>query len=404
MTFMLLGNGYDLHHKFPTRYIDFLQTVHFLMEQESAAFNTVGAVFGHEELQNRNDFIKEAYLLHSETYNQTPLEPKTLTEMIELAKSNMWFNYLFSAINMDIGWIDFEEQIAIVLETFANFFSGEEKILFNGSNFIFNLVEFPENNQGRFIVQKFDFFFARDNSFFAAMPGSNMQIVDKKYILEEPIGSKHFRLNVEKIVNALYNSLVDLSNILRIYLKCFIDMPSKFMRKNGIRVRCASYPDANHIFTFNYTNTFEILNGSTNAIEHIHGNVDNDIILGVNPNENDELYNIDTTFIQFKKYCQRIFFRTDVSYLRKIKALQITNRCDNGNSLYVVGHSLDITDKDVIMQLFDMANRILILFHSPPAVKGYIKNLVEIYGKEEFDRLRARKDLQFMPLAEMDWS
>ena len=35
MTFMLLGNGYDLHHKFPTRYIDFLQTVHFLMEQES---------------------------------------------------------------------------------------------------------------------------------------------------------------------------------------------------------------------------------------------------------------------------------------------------------------------------------------------------------------------------------
>ena len=176
------------------------------------------------------------------------------------------------------------------------------------------------------------------------------------------------------------------------------------MQQRAIKSSCASYPTNGHVFTFNYTNTFEYLYSASGTVEHIHGNVNSDIVLGVNPDEKDELYEMDTTFLQFKKYFQRIFLGTDVKYINRIQNLLTTKKYDNGYTLYVIGHSLDVTDKDIITELFELANRIIILYHSKSAVKGYIKNLVEIYGKEGFDRIRLSKNLNFLPQAELDWS
>ena len=57
MNVYLLGNGFDLHHKFPTRYIDFLHTVQFLSENCEQEFSMVGDVFGNESLKSKNGFI-----------------------------------------------------------------------------------------------------------------------------------------------------------------------------------------------------------------------------------------------------------------------------------------------------------------------------------------------------------
>lgn len=54
MNVYLLGNGFDLHHKFPTRYIDFLHTVQFLSENSEQEFSMVGDVFGNEPLKSKN--------------------------------------------------------------------------------------------------------------------------------------------------------------------------------------------------------------------------------------------------------------------------------------------------------------------------------------------------------------
>ena len=190
--------------------------------------------------------------------------------------------------------------------------------------------------------------------------------------------------------------------MLQLYLKNFVDEPASLIEKQNIRHRCASYPMPNHVFTFNYSNTFELLYGIA-SVEHVHGNVDKDIVLGINPDERDELMQLDTTFIQFKKYFQRVFFKTDDSYLNKIQALNQTRKYDNGYSLYVIGHSLDITDQDIIIDLFDLSNRIFILYHSSNAVKTYIKNLVSIFGKRGFDDLRRNKNLTFLKQADMEW-
>ena len=71
-----------------------------------------------------------------------------------------------------------------------------------------------------------------------------------------------------------------------------------------------TYPEMNKVFSFNYTNTIETLYASEEKVYHIHGNINDNIVLGVNPDKHDEIENIDTLFIQFKKYFQRVFYKT----------------------------------------------------------------------------------------------
>ena len=66
--------------------------------------------------------------------------------------------------------------------------------------------------------------------------------------------------------------------------------------------------------------------------------------------------------------------------------------------MLVIGHSLDITDKDILMELFDISHRITIKYHKKEVVASYIENLVTMYGKEGFDRLRTKKHLRFEQL------
>ena len=128
---------------------------------------------------------------------------------------------------------------------------------------------------------------------------------------------------------------------------------------------------------------------------HIHGKVDDRIVLGVNPNEDDEVDTADTMFIEFKKYLQRITLGTDTEY--RLVADELNDGA-NDLLLTVMGHSLDITDEDIIRELFDYASEISIIYHSPNALKDYIAKLVALYGKDELDVMRREKKLCFISI------
>lgn len=403
MNILLLGNGFDLNHKFPTRYIDFLQTIHYLIQNKGTVFSTVGDVFSSEALQKCDEFIKDAYSVHSEIYSNITLNQEEIKTVITLAENNLWFKYLYGSINKDIGWIDLEKEIIKVIDAFYSFLNpdtDESVFRFGNGKVMFDLVEHPDNEQAKFIIEKFDFFFESEKSSLSRM---KLRFISSDYYLADPPGSQYYVLNSEKISSKLYDSLRELADILAMYLKIFVDAPSNKIKEYKITSSCPSYPLDGHVITFNYTHTYEHLYSASAPIVHIHGDTNTNIILGVNPDEKDELYEMDTTFLQFKKYFQRVFFGSDVNYIKRIKALQTTKKFDNGYTLFVIGHSLDTTDKDIIMQLFELSNRIFILYHSQGAVNGYIRNLVEIYGKEAFDEIRVTKDLQFVPQAEVEW-
>lgn len=398
MNFFLVGNGFDLHHKFPTGYLNFLNTVKFLTEKYDESFTTVGKVFGNQELQEKDIFIKECYEKHCGVYNSTVLPKDKIKAMITRVEHNMWFKYLCNSVTKDIKWIDFEKEIIRVLDAFAEFFDYDDSFVLIDDRITFNFSEIPERAEYRHILSQFNFFFEKSKNNWVG--NVNMMCVKPQYATENVVGSNTYHIAIDDIASFLYISLQEFSTVLRDYLLLFVDGPAKEFVKLNIVPRFEGIPTASHIYSFNYTNTFEILHNST--VDHIHGNTNTDIVLGINPNQSDNIGSIDTTFLQFKKYFQRVFFKSDMGFLRNIKHFRQIQSIKN-TTLYVIGHSLDATDEDIIKQIFESVGSIIILYHSQMSVKNQIKNLVEIYGKEGLDKLRAEQHLQFLPQGEIQW-
>ncbi len=74
--------------------------------------------------------------------------------------------------------------------------------------------------------------------------------------------------------------------------------------------------------------------------------------------------------------------------------------------LYVIGHSLDETDKDIITEVFEIADEITVYYYdnnnSNHDLKKLVTNLINIYAKAGFDKLRNEKGLRFLPISSLN--
>lgn len=378
---LLLGNGFDLYYKLPTQYIDFLHVVNYLLSNRNANFETVGEVFSQKSLQESDSFIATCYNAHQQTFDATPLDKNDISEIIKLTEKNLWFSYLSKVFNKDVGWIDFEKEISFVLKCFENVFEKSIIVLFKN-----------DERYVKYVIEFFGFYIDKGASEKVVRLGTYK--VNADYCIEKPIGSGNYIINTEKVIDKLYKELSDLSKALKLYLKCFVEKSFELLKNDGTCERIEFLSHIEKTITFNYTNTYEKLYYNNNAF-HIHGNVNDEIVLGVNPDESDSLEKINTTFVRFKKYFQRTFFETDTDYLRWM------NECVDTRTpyrLFAMGHSLDITDKDVIAELFQNSKEIFILYHNLEAKKSYIVNLVKLFGKDGFDELKKDKKLTFISL------
>lgn len=122
MNILLLGNGFDLYYKLPTSYRNFLLTLDFLINTDVNNINNISDVFGNPKLNEHDDFIKKSYDEYKEVYDEIELDKEKLQEMIYKTKNNVWFSYLITVFNKDVGWIDFEKEVAYVIECFKSFF------------------------------------------------------------------------------------------------------------------------------------------------------------------------------------------------------------------------------------------------------------------------------------------
>ena len=394
MKILLLGNGFDLYHKFPTRYDNFLHTVDFLQQCfDEEKTRTIGDVFGDVRLKETDSFIPTCYEAYKDVYDIMEIDTLKVKRLLSFAQHNMWFNYFLLSYNKELGWIDFEKEITKVLHAFNNFFLKCDK----GSVFIA-----PDDAIDKYIINCFDFFYGEkpivtDNP--GLYPTIKRTLIFDKYILEQPFGSKIFIIDKNKIINELYKALLELAEMLKLYLDVFVNTPIEKLLENGFISQTPIFDNMDRVITFNYTNTYEKIY-TTQKIHHIHGNLIDRIIIGVNPDASDEpnidKY-VDTAFLQFKKYYQRVLNGSDLGYLKLIKRLNEnkTSLMHQLTELYVAGHSLNVTDKDIIKEVFSLVDKIMIVCHSTTAIADSINNLVGIYGKSNFDELRARTDLEF---------
>lgn len=108
------------------------------------------------------------------------------------------------------------------------------------------------------------------------------------------------------------------------------------------------------------------------------------MVLGIDEYLDESRKNKKTEFIQFKKYYQRIHKRTDCEYVYwfdKNKSVEKSKKYDN--EVYIFGHSLDITDRDILTTIFSCPNMRVTIFYYDDVIYGnQIANLVALLGQD----------------------
>ena len=377
MNVLMLGNGFDINYKLLTKYINFLNVVSYIScnyADTMSDVKTVGDILGAKKLHELDPDIARSYIEYEVAYDSIPLKASIVEKFVQLAENNYFFTYLLDSFNKDVGWIDFEKEIASIIDAFDGFLKDEK----------------PWHNPKKNPLPPISYHIIDHFSFFHQCNDGIMRVINQEFQIEYPKGSMNWITNKEKIIGMLEAQMLELADGLRLYLQFFVENVVCELCRLKYLKKLTPLTGANQVVTFNYTNTYEQVY-TYDKIYHIHGNVKERIILGVNPDETDELNAIDISFLRLKKYFQRVINHSDDAYLEWItKEKSIV-------SLVVMGHSLDVTDKDVIIQMFNAAKDITVLYYDERAEASLVANLIKIYGKEMFDDLRIKKRLRFLP-------
>ena len=111
------------------------------------------------------------------------------------------------------------------------------------------------------------------------------------------------------------------------------------------------------------------------------------LVLGIDEYLDEDEKNINVEFIQFKKFFQRIYKGTGCLYKDWIKEYDIENSLVDELNLYFIGHSLDVTDKDILNELIlHKSANATIYYHNQEALSRMITNLVKVIGEDEIIR------------------
>lgn len=382
----LIGNGFDLHHKLPTKYLDFMCVAEYLTSNTLQSPLKVGDIFSKCE---KNANIQECYNAHKEQFDAVEVPFEKATEITRLLQENMWFDYFSKTLDVDAGWIDFEKEISTVISVLDdNIDQGE------------STVYLPKHELlPAFILSNFKFFIDIDEEA-KIYPGDDFDIKDE-YLKEYPHNSKIFIANKNKIFDDLYKELLDFKKALTLYLECFIENAFALIRDDSCTKtqKIDLLNMSNNAVSFNYTNTLEKFYFNKSAY-HIHGTVkDDSIVLGVNPNEADKSGTDNTSQIKFKKYYQREVFRTVVEY---IKWYRETIGTSTEYRVITIGHSLDETDKDILSDMFLNAKEIYITYYNESCKDDYLRNIIKIFGEDGLNKFQKEQGLEFIPLSNIE--
>ncbi|MCD8327360.1 MAG: bacteriophage abortive infection AbiH family protein [Lachnospiraceae bacterium] len=352
MDILVIGNGFDLAHGLKTDYgsfLKFLKVVSDCMDGVKA-----DGFFEFDQLSSEYDFCYE-YCMGMLTNE----DKKEIREIFcQTATRNIWVKHFQSVYEEreqkgKTGWIDFESEISFIIQILDKIKqSVNEQTISHGdsievdpglSNYINNFLWGTEESH------------------------TTMFSVDK----------------IDEIEDSLVSDLNDLTRCLEIYLADFIEKQDLPTRLPDIQ---ELYPQ--RVLSFNYTNTCEehyFPVGKDIKYDYIHGKADVNhtvencnIVLGIDEYLKEEEKQR-TDFIRFKKYYQRIYKKTGCAYRDWLEEMK---KC-NENNLYIFGHSLDVTDADVLGSLILAPNTVTTIFYySQKAFSQQIVNLVKIIGQD----------------------
>ena len=383
----LLGNGFDLHHKLPTKYFDFICVAKYLTSNSLSDPINVGTIFSKcKESKN----IAECYELHRQAFDSINVDFSKAVRITQLLNDNLWFDYFIKTLNIDLGWIDFEKEISTVIQCLDMIISENDVT-----------VHIPSNDLiAAFVLSNFRYFL--DVSHKDSIYAGNRYDIKDAFLKERIHNSRVYGANKMAIFEELYSQLQDFNEALNIYLCCFVENALDIIRDDDYTRKCTInlLNLADSCVTFNYTSTLEKM-FSDKKVFHIHGmaKLDN-LVLGVNPNESDDINTDNTSLIKFKKYYQREVKGTDKEYVNWYRE---TINQEKEFRVIVIGHSLDETDKDILTDMFQHAKEIYVTYYNEKCRDDYINNIIRIFGNSGFDSFKKKKGMLFISLLNIDY-
>lgn len=360
---LIIGNGFDLYHKLPTRYTDFLFLVrnweefYALYTEQLIKSPKMKSEAAHEQFSvSVNEYGKlTEEALEDFANHAICLDNESMSILGDIISRNAWIKYFIETGYSSEGWIDFEAEIEKLLVLVEEFCTHE---IYKCGGKIMSQVINPTMYKAIKCVMK--------NS--KVMP-LNVGLYSKSDIEKIVYGDVKIQLLAE-----LKIELNDLIRALTIYMREFV---------GNIKVSCFSQQIKKlkniNLLNFNYTYTYKNIYGEVNSNHQVHGSLANsDIVLGVSDSAFDNL-----DYVYFQKYFQRIQKRTGAYYKTWIPK-ESTALEDTPIKVYIMGHSLGMTDKEILKDFFfgRYVSEIIIFYHSQHAYEQLVISLIDMFGKD----------------------
>ena len=404
MKVLLLGNGFDLYHYLPTTYYCFLTITEYLVRGDTSKKtrnpiiiedNPLGRIMA--EVGNNCSMLQESYIRYKKEYDSLILEAKEQSSLIKKCENNPWWKFMVEKCKNDDNWIDVEKNIRFVIEVFDSFLNADDR--WNPYNGRLTFKRKANRVAEKVVLDFFDFF--EEDIFDGDYLGgsSNRKNVKEEYTVKDRFENVK-RIDKSKVVETLFELLKQFAQILEFYLSHFVQKVIEKRLFEGLLEESNRFFNSfQTVISFNYTTTYED-QYKADSVVHLHGKIGDGVILGINPDSDDEKGS-DAQYIQFKKYYQRWICDTFDSFRNTIELMEVDKSRGLADDVYVLGHSLDITDEDIIRDVFSLAGSICIYYHRPEMKGQYIRNLIRIFGKKEFDELSNKQRLTFCSIEEI---
>lgn len=396
MNILVIGNGFDLAHDLPTTYQDFLKFVEVMKQVLSG--ETEASRIDWKDIDYRiEEQIRNILLLGSD---EIILQKRKWEKLIA---DNSWIEY-FLQCQSYIGenWIDFESEISKVIQEFDN---NLENVDLNSNAYREKL---PNDFLRDFFVRNMEalhdsiqLMFAKEIEeknikFSVSEYSERLKKYEELYTIEESQ-----EIEYKEIIRRLEVDLNKLILALEIYIANYVDkliVEQKSPDIIQLLEEVEEYERLDTFISFNYSHTLNRVYGveikqtdNGGNFDFIHGEArtdasGNNMILGIDEYIKGKKKNKNLLFLAYKKYYQRIYKETGnqskcwadtikkdyTSYKKKIKEAKTrslyhdsasnplvsigyvrvpNDAIYNIHNLYIFGHSLDITDKDILKSL-----------------------------------------------------
>lgn len=377
---LIIGNGFDLYHRLPTSYTNFMDFVKKWPEYYRKYYTSKKMKNMKRQLSkgpfeipldNNGNIINatmEGFASRGYIYDE-----KAIHYLYENVPINNWIKWFQKRNYRNARWVDFEYEI-------------EEAL--------WRVNEYFEKDVRKRSYRPMSEFVGKDTREILALFNEKglFTNLDDIYFLESELDSE--KINEEKNIFLNYMKMqMDILN------QCLYYYFAEFVS----RVKCPVYSrqikelQNVYLLSFNYTFTYQNVYGESKLKKYhsVHGNIkDNNLVLGISDDGCDDL-----DYIYFQKYFQRIQKRTGSDYR---KWFSEGEKREELIFAHIMGHSLDQTDKSVFKDIFmaEYIRKIYIYYHNQNAYESQVINLIGMFGKDFVIEQVANERIVFLQLEE----